>query len=361
MLPTSSSASHPRRPRPRRRGTGGRQDGPHARPRLAHCLRPAVPRPPHLPGAGALQPARRPRRPLRRRFAAPVIEHGLPPPDPPARRAVPLLEDGASLIAKVADKHGCGLAIVDTLNGACVGPDENAPGDIGRAGRRVALDHLANARRDLGASCAARGAAAARAQRVRSDCRHDPKRHSGRRRPRAAHAEGGQMCHGPAGEAWPFTIKPVPPGFDADDEEVGWVSCRNGVNAPTCAASASAQLGPNARTALRLLWMLIAAPRGRSTRSTMRSRRCARRRPRRCRPARGCCSASCGTTRQAGCTRPGWTRWASRRSRATRGRRVRLVLERHDVVRTPRAAEEALACRMAAERSGGEASDSVFV
>lgn len=158
---------------------------------------------------------------LRRRFAALAIQHDMPPP--PIRiamRAVNLLEDGASVIAKAADDHGCGIVILDTLNAACSGLDENSPSEISRV--VAALRAIASPTRAMlavhhtprnGQHPRGHSALEAAADLILSVI--PPEDGRGPRMLKVT-----KCRHGPAGEQWPFTIKPVRLGVDADGEEV---------------------------------------------------------------------------------------------------------------------------------------------
>lgn len=157
---------------------------------------------------------------LRRRFAALEAELGPPPPIRIAQTPVDLLECGVGAIAEVADAHAIGLVIVDTLNSACPGLDENSPQEMGRA--VAALRAIATpSRAVLAVHHTPRGG-------------QHPRGHSALEAAADTilsvippEAEGGSRAlritkcrHGPAGESWPFTIRPVTLGVDADGDEV---------------------------------------------------------------------------------------------------------------------------------------------
>jgi hypothetical protein len=193
---------------------------------------------------------------LRRRFAALEAEHGPPPPVRIAQRAVSLLEQGAGIIARVADEHRSGLVIIDTLNAACPGLDENSAAEMGRA--VAALRSITTpSRAVLAVHHTPRGGQHPRGHSALEAAADTiltvipPEDGRGARRLRIA-----KCRHGPSGEEWPFTITPVPLGTDADGEDVvglvpEWGACRAG------AANRSARLGPNARNALSLLCKLV--------------------------------------------------------------------------------------------------------
>lgn len=194
---------------------------------------------------------------LRRRFAALAIAHDMPrPPIRLATRSVNLVEDGGAAIASVADEHGCGLVIIDTLNAACPGLDENSPSEMGRAVAAlraiasptpavVALHHTPRA----GQHPRGHSALEAAADLILSVI--PPEDGRGLRMLKVT-----KCRHGPAGEHWPFIIKPVPLGIDADGEEVAGLVPQ--WEEPAARADRSVRLRPNARTALRLLHDLLA-------------------------------------------------------------------------------------------------------
>lgn len=158
---------------------------------------------------------------LRRRFTALAIAHDmLPPPIRIATRSVSLLEDGASAIAKVADEHGYGIVIIDALNAACPGLDENSPSEMGCA--VAALRAITSPARAViavhhtprnGQHPCGHSALEAAADLTLSVI--PPEDGSGPRTLKVT-----KCRHGPAGEQRPFTIKGVPLGTDADGEEV---------------------------------------------------------------------------------------------------------------------------------------------